>query len=309
MVDIIDVCLAVNQLDQIFYDGYDVFLGQYLDIDGYTQVELLIDAITAYITKVITLFAEKEIGNHLSCGGVIRSLGIAQLSIDMAYSLSLRISGVFVQRIEDDGIVAGRYIGTLQHNSGHACIQNHVYVFLGQLCLTINHRIGTFQRCQLAGVRIDHVLGPFLQNHGSKTTMLGHGLLQVGLIDLHLLCRSKDFDNVFFVFKAYGTQKCRYRQLLLAVDIGIHHIIDVSGELYPRTAERDDTRTIKLGTVGVSALSEEHAGRTVQLRHNNALGTINDKSALLGHIRNGTKIHILYHGVKILVVGVGTVKF
>ena len=309
VVNVIYIRLAVDKLDQIFYDGYDVFFGQYLDIDRNAQVEFFVDAITTYITEVITLFAEEKVGDNLASGGIIRSFGVAQLTIDVAYGLSLRIGGILVQGVEDDGVIAGRHVGTLQHDSGHACIKNHINVFLGQLGLTVNHRIGTFQRGQLTGIGVYHILGPFLQDNGGKTTMLGHGFLQVGLIDLHFFGRSKDFDDILFVFKAYGTQKSRYGQLLLAVDIGVHHIIDVSSELNPRTAERDDTRAIKFGTVGMGALSEEYARRTVQLRNDYALGTIDDKGALLGHIRNRSEIHVLYHGVKILVVGVGTVKF
>ena len=46
----------------------------------------------------------------------------------------------------------------------------------------------------------------------------------------------------------------------------------------------------------------------MQLRHDNTLGTVDDESAVVGHIRNRAKENILHNRVEILVVGVGTVK-
>ncbi len=59
----------------------------------------------------------------------------------------------------------------------------------------------------------------------------------------------------------------------------------------------------------MGALSEEHAGRTVELRHNDAFRAIDHKCALLGHVRNRAEINILDYRREILVVGVGTVEF
>ena len=57
------------------------------------------------------------------------------------------------------------------------------------------------------------------------------------------------------------------------------------------------------------ALAEEHARRAVKLRHNHALGTVDDKRTLVGHIRNSAKVHVLHLGSKVLMVRVGTVEF
>ena len=58
----------------------------------------------------------------------------------------------------------------------------------------------------------------------------------------------------------------------------------------------------------MNALTKEHTGRTVELRNNNTLGTIDNKSAFIGHIRDCAEIDILYHGVEFLMVGVGTIQ-
>ena len=55
------------------------------------------------------------------------------------------------------------------------------------------------------------------------------------------------------------------------------------------------------------ALPEEYARGAVQLRYDDTFGAIDDEGAARRHVRNGTEIHILNHGVEILVFGVGTI--
>jgi len=59
----------------------------------------------------------------------------------------------------------------------------------------------------------------------------------------------------------------------------------------------------------VGALSEEHAGRTVKLRYDYALGSVYDEGAFLGHVRNRAEINILDYCCKVLVVRVGAIEF
>ncbi len=58
----------------------------------------------------------------------------------------------------------------------------------------------------------------------------------------------------------------------------------------------------------MDALPKENARRTVQLRHHHALGAVDHKRALGSHVGDGTQIHILYLGGKVLVIGVGAVE-
>ena len=56
------------------------------------------------------------------------------------------------------------------------------------------------------------------------------------------------------------------------------------------------------------ALTEKHARRAVELRHDNTLGTVYYKCALRRHIRNRTQVNILDLRLEILMVGVGTIE-
>ena len=56
------------------------------------------------------------------------------------------------------------------------------------------------------------------------------------------------------------------------------------------------------------ALTEKHAGRTVQLGYDNTLRTIDDERALIGHIRDGPEIHVLNGGVEVFMIRVRAIQ-
>ena len=58
----------------------------------------------------------------------------------------------------------------------------------------------------------------------------------------------------------------------------------------------------------MSALSEEDARRTVELRDDDTHGSVDNKGSLLGHVGNLTEINILNNRGKVLVVRVGTIE-
>ena len=135
-----------------------------------------------------------------------------------------------------------------------------------------------------------------------------YGLLHVLLRDFYLLRKVEDFKDVLILLKAYGAQQRRHGQLLLTVDISIHHVVDVRGELYPRTLERYDAGTVKHRAVGMHALTEEHAGRTVQLRYHHALRAIDDERAVARHVRYGAEEHVGDYRLEVRVVLIGAVQ-
>jgi hypothetical protein len=59
----------------------------------------------------------------------------------------------------------------------------------------------------------------------------------------------------------------------------------------------------------MDALSEEYAWRAMELRYDDTLGTVDDKSTLVGHIGNCAEVHILYFGGKVFMIGVGAIEF
>ena len=307
VVDIIDIGLRVDKLDEILDNLDDVLLGQHLDIHGGVEGELLVDTVTAYLAEVVTLFREEKVGDYLAGRRVIWRLGVAQLPVYILDSLLLGVCGIFLEGVEDDGVVRGVCLFLVEEDGVDAGFKNQVDTLFIKLLLAVDDDLVTLDGNHFAGILVHEVLHPGAEHTGGE--LAAKGLLQVGLVDLDLLGQVENVNDVLVGLKTNRTQKSGHREFLLTVDVGIHDIVDVSCKLNPGATEGDDTGGIELCTVGVGALSEEHTGRTVELRHNDAFRAIDHESALLGHVRNRAEINILDNRREILVVGVGTVEF
>ena len=145
----------------------------------------------------------------------------------------------------------------MEENALCSGFDDGIHVFGFEHRLTVEDDLVTLDGYHLTGIFVHEVFHPALQHTGGE--LASDDLLQVGLVDLDLFGEFENLEDVFVSFKADGTQEGRNGQLLLTVDIGVHHVVDVRGELNPRTLEGDDTGGIELRTVGVDAGTEENA--------------------------------------------------
>ena len=195
----------------------------------------------------------------------------------------------------------------MNKDSASATLQNLKHIIVGNLSFTLHDNLVTFDRYHFTGILIDKVLVPTLQHTSGKLT--AHNGFQGFLVDLYLLSEVENTENILISFKTNSAQQCRYRQFLLTIDVSVHHVVDVGGELNPRTLERDDTGRVKQRSVSMYVLTEEYAGRTVQLRNDNTLSTVNNERTVGRHIRDGAKEHVLNHRAEILVIWVCAIQF
>ena len=138
-----------------------------------------------------------------------------------------------------------------------AALKNLHHIIISNLRLTLEDHLVTLNRNYLTSILINEILVPALKHTGCQ---LGTNiLLQGSLIDLHLLSKVEDLEDLLIRLESDGTKQCRYRQLLLTIDISIHHIVDVGSKLDPRTLERNNTCGIQQRTVSMYTLAEEHA--------------------------------------------------
>ena len=195
----------------------------------------------------------------------------------------------------------------MNENGLSTALEDFIHIVLGNLGLTLQNHLVTLDGNNLTSILIDKVFIPALQHTGCQ---LGtDNLLQSTLVDFDLLGKIEYLQDVLIGLETDSTQQGCNGQLLLTINVRIHNIINVSSELNPRTLERNDTGRVEQRTVGMNVLTEEYAGRTVQLRYNDALGTIDDKGTVGSHVRNGTQEHILNHRAEILMVGIRAIEF
>ena len=307
VVDIVDHGIRVDQLYEIFNNLNDILFRQDALIHIRIQIQLLVDAVASHLTQVIPLVREEEVLYQVVGSSIIGRLGIAQLAVDILRSFLLRVGCVFLQCLEDNGITSGHVVFLVKQDDGVAAVEDILGVLLGNLGVAGQDHIVSLDGDNLTGILIVEVLKPALEHIGGQFASVH--LLEILLVHLDLLGQSEYVEDILVRLVAYGTEQCGDRKFLLTVDVSVHHVVDVGSKLYPRALEGNDAGRIELGAVGMLALSEEHAGRAMQLRDHDTLSTIDDKGAVAGHIRYSAQEDIRDYGMEILMFRVGAIEF
>ena len=95
---------------------------------------------------------------------------------------------------------------------------------------------------------------------------------------------------------ADGLEQDRDRHLAATVNTEEQNVLGIEFEIKPGAAIRNHARREQqlARTMGLAAIVfEEHAGRTVKLRDNDALRSVNHKGSGAGHERNFAHVHFL----------------
>ena len=192
----------------------------------------------------------------------------------------------------------------MQEDSLIAGLEDQLDVVLRQDGLTVDQHSDALQRDDLTRVLITEVIDVGLGNAACQTA--ADALLQLGAADLHLLGQVKEIQDILIRLDTDGTKERRHGELLLAIDIGVHHIVGIGGKLDPRALEGNDTSRVKWRTIGMDARAEEYPGRAVELRDDDALRTIYDEGPSIRHVGDVAQEDILNRRVKVLVVGIRT---
>src|SRR5579862_148980 len=106
---------------------------------------------------------------------------------------------------------------------------------------------------------------------------------QLLVLDNDVVALVKTAQNVGVGFQAKRAQKYGSVELALAIDADVQEILVVVFELDPASAIGNDLpKEIALGLLAL----EEDAGRAVQLRYDDALGSVDDERSVIGHQRD-----------------------
>ena len=100
----------------------------------------------------------------------------------------------------------------------------------------------------------------------------------------------------FLVLEPERIEQRRHRQLAAPVDAHIDDVLGVELEIEPRAAIGNDARgeqQLARGMGLAAVVVEEHAGRAVHLRDDDALGAVDDEGAVHRHERHVAHIDVL----------------
>ena len=125
-----------------------------------------------------------------------------------------------------------------------------------QYRLAVNDDFRAFDRNNFTSAFVYKVFSPSADY--ATCDLAANHLLKVGLVDRNLFCKIKEQQDVLIVSITDGTEQRCYRQLLLTINVSIHHAVDIRCKLNPASLERNNTSTVKLRTIGVNTRSEEY---------------------------------------------------
>ena len=121
---------------------------------------------------------------------------------------------------------------------------------------------------------------------------------QLAVVRCDRVDRVEGLEDLLVGAQAEGAQEDGAQELALAVDADVEGVLLVVLELHPAAAVRNDLAE-EVGAV-VRRLKED-AGRTVELRDDDALGAVDDEGAVLRHQRDvAEEDFLLLHVAQVL---------
>ena len=200
---------------------------------------------------------------------------------DLLAGLGVDLAGLRVDEVLGD-VVADQFL------VGHA---QRLEALLGKLARLAHGDLLAGLDHDLAGVGVDEIVDRLvaaeavgIERHAPAVLVpLVGDLLVEGVEDL-------------LAVHAEREQQRRHRNLAAPVDARMHDVLGVELDVEPGAAIGNDARreqelARRMGLALV--VVEEHAGRAVHLRDDDALGAVDDEGAVVGHERNVAHVDIL----------------
>ena len=330
MVDIVDVALAVAQIDQRLDHRQDVFLAQGAHGVLGGEIEPHIHLHAADRGEIVALRIEEQRVEHRLRGIERRRLAWAHHAIDVEQRLFARHVLVDRERIANVGADID-VIDVEERQLLVAGIVQRLERLLGDLFAGFD--------VDLAVLRIDEVLGEIVADqfllgqaqgleaffgelpglaHGELLAGLEHHLAGIGvdqIVDrliaaqpvgieghapafLRALVKHLLVEGVEDLLAAHAEriEERRHRDFAAAIDARIDNVLGVELDVEPGAAIGDDAgREQELARrMGLAlVVIEEHARRAMHLRDDDALGAIDDEGAVIGHERDVAHVDIL----------------
>ena len=330
MVDVVDLALAVAQIDQRADHREDVVLAQHAHgvLGGEIEPHVHLDA--ADRGEVVALRIEEQRVEHRLRGVERRRLARAHDAIDVEQRVLARHVLVDRQRVADIGADID-VIDVEERQFLVAGVVQRLQRLLGDLLAGLG--------VDFAGLRVDEVFGDVMADqflighpqrlealfgelarlaHGELLAGFEHDLAGVGVdqivdrlvaaqpvgIERHApavlgaLVRHLLVEGVEDLFAAHAEriEQRRHRDLPAPVDARMNDVLGVELDVEPGAAigndaggEQELARRMRLALVVI----EEHAGRAMHLRDDDALGAVDDEGAVVGHERNVAHVDIL----------------
>ncbi len=336
VINVVDFALAVLQVEDDLHDTQNVVMAQHAHvvrsglIAGHAHIQAHVHFHAANSREIITLRIEEELAEQGVSGVLGWRLTWAHHAIDVRQGFKTGFVLVGLQRIAQPRATAGR-INVEHFDRADAVIAHfrddfffqHVASFAEDLTGFGVHNITRQELAdQSVGRHEDLVCigfrDPLGLQGGDLLASFGNGFAGLGInkvvFGLHTLPRigaeTGDPASLVHAIDGVGVEQVedllgviaeriehrRRRQLALAVDTDVQHVLGIELEVEPRTTVRNDAGCEQqlAGGVGLAlVMIEEHARRAVHLRDDHTLGAVHHKRTLVSHQRDVAEIAFL----------------
>ena len=330
MVDVVDFTLAVAQIDQGTDHRDDVLLAQHAQRVLRLHIEAHIHLDAADRGQIVALRIEEQRLEH-RLGGIegrrftrthypvnveqgvfarhvlVDIEGVANIGADIdvvdVEDRNFRVAGL-VQRFEH--LIGNLGAGFRVDFTGLRIDQIFCQIVTDQLVVGHPQRFETFlgELARLphgyllagldhhrTGIGIDQIVDCLIAAHPVRIERHPPTVLRPLVKDLLV----EGVEDLLAIHAEREHQR-RHRNLPAAIDARIYDVLGVELDVEPRPAIGNDSRrkqelARRMGLALV--VIEEHTGGAVHLRHDHALGAVDDEGAIVGHERYVAHVHVL----------------
>lgn len=255
VIDVINFCFLVDQVNQIFYDRDDVFVSKYQCFFINIQFQFVVDFVVFYFFEVVMFIGEEQFIDDIVGGFFIGWICIVQLLVDILYCFYFRIGRVFLQCIVYNGVILVNFI-FLQDNCFGFCIEDKFNIVFVEYNILFQDNFILFNGNYFIGIFIYEIFRLVLQYLGSQFMFDSFFEFVVG--SRYFVCKVEDIENGFICIIFDCLYQCCYWEFFFMVDVSIYYCIDVGGEFYLCVFEGDYMGRIDFGFVGVEVLFKEY---------------------------------------------------
>ncbi len=235
MVDIVYLGLAVDEADEAAYDFGNVILGEDPCVLVGVQAQLLVEAVPSDHTKVVPFLREEQLVDDIPGSRFIRRFRIAELFVDEVDGFLFGVGRILLKSPEDAlellGGVLAFFIVLVEEDRLHVGLPDLFDALVIEGFASLYNDFASFYRDGLSGVFVLEVLVPGPHDLGGEGSALV--LFEILVGDFHLVGYVEDIGDFLVGTETDRPQQSGYRKLLLTVDVGPHHVVDVGRELDP----------------------------------------------------------------------------
>ncbi len=329
MVNVVDLTVAVFQLQEVADRLEDVVLGQRALFQGGVKAKAFVQLQTTNRTQIVAVRVEEEVvEQHLGgfdrwwitrtqafidledrfvlAGDLVGHERVAErgVRVHLVHEQDRHIFNAAVEDLFDESFVEVGVDGdndvavTVPDVFGQN-LADHVFdrkslVFQAGLLHLTDRTLGNtavLLDVDFAGFRVGDIGGSTL----AAEELVVELLLEVTVTHPHAFLLIEVVEQLF-VGEAESLEQHGCVQLTAAVNADVEDVFGVELEVKPATAVRDNPGRVEQlagRTVAALVVVEKHTSGTMQLRYDNALGTVDDESAGLGHQRNFAEVDVL----------------